>query len=87
MPEISKKRMESEGKLFVQRLPSYSPDYNPIEKLWRKTKRDATHCKYFPTFDDLRAAVMNAFEKYMRDATKVIGVMKKLREQAGLSAA
>jgi hypothetical protein len=30
---------------------------------------------------------MNAFEKYMRDATKVIGVMKNLREQAGLSAA
>jgi transposase len=82
-----KERMESEGKLFVHRLPSYSPDYNPIEKLWRKTKRDATHCKYFPTFDDLRNAVMNAFEKYMRDATKVICVMKKLREQAGLSAA
>jgi 3-methyladenine DNA glycosylase/8-oxoguanine DNA glycosylase len=82
-----KERMESEGKLFVHRLPSYSPDYNPIEKLWRKTKRDATHCKYFPAFDDLRNAVMNAFEKYMRDATKVIGVMKKLREQAGLSAA
>lgn len=81
-----KERMESDGKLFVHRLPSYSPDYNPIEKLWRKTKRDATHCKYFPTFDDLRNAVMNAFEKYMRDATKVIGVMKKLREQAGLSA-
>jgi transposase len=36
-----KERMESEGKLFVHRLPSYSPDYNPIEKLWRKTKRDS----------------------------------------------
>jgi len=52
-----------------------------------KTERDGTHCKYFPTFDDLRNAVMNAFEKYMRDATKVISFMKKLREQAGLSAA
>jgi transposase len=38
-----KERMESEGRLFVPRLPSYSPEYNPIEKLWRKTKRDATH--------------------------------------------
>jgi len=82
-----KERMESEGKMFVYRLPSYSPDYNPIEKLWRKTKRDATHCKYFPTFDHLRSAVINAFEKYMRDATKVIGVMKRMREHAGLSAA
>ncbi|MEA2038892.1 MAG: hypothetical protein U9N82_03560 [Thermodesulfobacteriota bacterium] len=71
--------MEAEGKLFVHRLSSYLLDYNPIEKLWRNTKRDATHCKYFPTFDALRSAVFTAFEKYMRDATKVIAVMKKLR--------
>lgn len=79
-----KERMELEGRLFIHRLPSYSPDYNPIEKLWRNTKKDATHCKYFATFDDLRKAVINAFIKYMQDATKVIGVMKKMREQAGL---
>lgn len=79
-----KERLESEGKLYVRRLPSYSPDYNPIEKLWRKTKRDATHCKYFPTFDDLRISVIKTFEKFMRDATKVLAVMKKLRRNAGL---
>ena len=28
-------------------LPSYSPDYTPIEYLWRKTKKRATHNKYF----------------------------------------
>jgi transposase len=80
-----KEEMEAEGKLFVHRLPSYSPDYNPIEKLWRNTKRDATHCRYFKTFDDLRKAVISAFEDYLRDATRVIGVMKKLRRQAGLA--
>lgn len=79
-----KERMKAEGKLFVHPLPSYSPDYNPIEKLWRNIKRDATHCKYFPTFDDLRNAAIKAFEKYMLDATKVIAVMKKLRQNAGL---
>jgi len=79
-----KEQMEAEGKLYVHRLPSYSPDYNPIEKLWRKTKRDATHCKYFPTFDDLRNSVIKTFEKFMRDATKVIAVMKKLRDSAEL---
>jgi hypothetical protein len=63
-----KERMESEGRLYVRRLPSYSPDYNPIEKLWRKIKRDATHCKYFPTFDDLRKSVIKTFEKFMRNA-------------------
>jgi hypothetical protein len=33
-------------KLHLERLPSFSPDFNPIEKLWKNTKRDATHCKY-----------------------------------------
>jgi transposase len=79
-----KEAMEKEGKLFTYRLPSYSPDYNPIEKLWKNTKRDATHLKYFPTFDDLRSAVTKAFRKFMRDAQKVICVMSKLRKEAGV---
>lgn len=82
-----KKQMELDDKLFVYRLPSYSPDYNPIEKLWRTTKREATHCKYFPTFDDLKNSVFKVFEKFMHNATKVISVMKKLRSQEGLCAA
>ncbi len=38
-------------------LPSYSPDFNPIEHLWRNVKKDATHLKYFPTFDALTEKV------------------------------
>jgi transposase len=76
--------MRAQGRLFVYHLPKYSPDYNPIEKLWKNTKRDATHCKYFPTFENLRGAVIKAFKKYMEDATKVICVMKKLRDDASV---
>lgn len=78
-------KMEAQNRLYVYRLPSYSPDKNPIEKLWKNTKRDATHLKYFPTFDDLRSAVITAFNKYLSDAIKIICVMKKLRAQAGIA--
>ncbi|MHB8753143.1 MAG: IS630 family transposase [Aggregatilineales bacterium] len=44
-------------RLTVTHLPSYSPDYNPIEYLWRATKRTATHNHYFPHFADLVASV------------------------------
>jgi transposase len=40
-------------RVHVTQLPSYSPDYNPIEFLWRATKRQATHNRYFPEFDAL----------------------------------
>ena len=79
-----KEKMASLNRLFVYRLPSYSPDYNPIEKLWKNTKKDFTHCKYFKTFDDLRATVIKAFNQYKEDATKVICVMKKMRMDAGV---
>jgi transposase len=77
-----KAEMAEQGLLFVERLPSYSPDKNPIEKLWKNTKKEATHCRYFETFEDLRPAVLGAFEEYLCDASKVSCVMKKLRRKA-----
>ena len=47
-------------RLHVTQLPSYSPDYNPIEFLWRATKRRATHNRYFPEFDALIGSVEDA---------------------------
>jgi len=44
-------------RLTVTQLPSYSPDYNPIEYLWRATKRQATHNHYFPEFANLVESV------------------------------
>jgi len=30
-------------RITAEPLPSYSPDYNPIEYLWKKTKKDPLH--------------------------------------------
>jgi len=73
------------GRLEKVALPTFSPDYNPIEKLWKNTKRDATHLKYFQAFEQLRASVLDTFRQYLDEATKVICVMKKLRTRAGVA--
>ena len=44
---------ESKHRLTVYTLPSYSPDYNPIEMLWKKIKTVGIHMKHFPTFESL----------------------------------
>ena len=47
-------------RLTVTRLPSYSPDYNPIEFLWRTIKRRTTHNVYFAEFHRLVTSVEEA---------------------------
>jgi transposase len=50
------------NRLTEYRLPTYSPDYNPIEKLWKKVKQNGIHLKYFPDFSCLKQAVDCMFE-------------------------
>ncbi len=76
---------ENTGQLTLERLPAFSPDYNPIEKLWKNTKRDATHLKYFKHFEDLRESVVTTFKSYLDDASKVLCLTTKMRKQHDIS--
>ena len=44
-------------RITVYNLPSYSPHYNPIEKLWKEIKEKEIHLHHFPTFDSLKNKV------------------------------
>ncbi len=44
-------------------LPSYSPNLNLIERLWRFTKRQAAYGRYHPTFAEFRAAVQEVLDR------------------------
>ena len=58
-------------RLTVYQLPSYSPDYNPIEYLWRKVKTLATHNQYFPQFEQLMTSVDAALRHFAQRADDV----------------
>jgi transposase len=63
-------------RLTVEQLPSYSPDYNPIEHLWRNIKRHNTHNRYFPNFSDLTTAVETAlthFQQHPHEVRQLMG--------------
>jgi transposase len=42
-------------------LPSYSPEFNPIERVWRITLYKVTHDRYFPSTEDLQMALESQF--------------------------
>lgn len=67
--------------ITVYQLPSYSPDYNPIEYLWRKTKRKATHNKHFAEFGHLTKAVDQALERFQQEPEGVLGLFGCYRKE------
>ena len=43
-------------------LPSYSPNLNLIERLWRFVKRKAAYGRYHPKFADFQAAIQETLD-------------------------
>lgn len=45
-------------------LPPYSPDLKPIEQIWRKTRREKTHNKYFALLSKLVEVLDDYFASF-----------------------
>jgi len=72
-------------RLTVTQLPSYSPDYNPIEKLWKKLKEQDTHLHYFPNFDALSEKVEQALIRFENTPQQILALCR-LPEELALAA-
>jgi len=62
-------------RVSVYQLPSYSPDYNPIEHLWKNMKRRTTHNRYFPAFDLVCASVEEGLAYFQAHPAEVKRLM------------
>ena len=72
------------NRITVEPLPSYSPDYNPIEYLWKKTKQRATHNKYFKEFAEITVSVDKALAHFATHPAMVLGLFGRYCEESGL---
>lgn len=59
-------RVEQEPEFVLSYLPPYSPDLNPIERVWKLTRRLCLHNRYFPTLAGVVEAVESQFEYWRR---------------------
>ena len=71
-------------RITAEPLPSYSPDDNPIEYLWKKTKQRATHNKYFKEFAVLTVSVEKALAYFATHPETVLGLFGRYCEESGL---
>lgn len=58
--------------LHLLRLPSYAPQLQPIEWLWKRVRRDTTHNTLFPDLAHLYAALRRTLRRLRRNARRVL---------------
>ena len=60
--------------LVFKRLPSYSPQLNPIERFWKVLRRRATHNRLFDSLADLKGSLRNSlcYFQTMRGRVKTL---------------
>ena len=73
-------------RLTVYQLPAYSPDFNPIEYLWKKVKKQATHLKYFETFVALTDKLDETMREFAGLPTEILALMGRYCESLGTEA-
>ena len=54
-------RQEQAPAFVLDYLPPYSPELNPIERVWKRTRRNCVHNAYFPTLQALVDRVEQQF--------------------------
>ena len=50
----------------LEYLPPYSPELNPIERVWKLMRRQCIHNRYFPTLDEVVMTVEAEFKYRVR---------------------
>jgi transposase len=53
-------------KFALDYLPPYSPDLNPIERVWKLTRRQCVHNRYFPKLDEVIDSIEGQFKQWLR---------------------
>jgi len=58
-------------KIKIMYLPPYSPNLNPIERLWKFMKKKVTANRYFEEFDDFKKELMEFFRGIRKYRTEL----------------
>ena len=64
---------ENGDKIELHRLPPYSPEFNPMEGVWKTTKRTTTHNRFFRTVDERDAALRATFGHFRTQPALIAG--------------
>jgi transposase len=67
--------------LKFKRLPAYSPQLNPIERLWKVLRRRATHNRLFDALADLKSSLRASLSYFQTMRERVKTLLHSRRKQ------
>jgi len=70
--------------LQLEFLPGYSPDFNPIERLWRWVKTEYTHNQCWDTKIQLKRLLTNMLDEVHYRSPELVGLMRSELERLRL---
>jgi transposase len=62
-------------------LPSYSPNLNLIERLWRHVKQEVLYSRYYDSFPKFKAAIMDCINGSQSSQKKSLSTLFSLKFQ------
>jgi transposase len=66
-------------KIALYRLPPYSPEFNPMEPVWKVTRKMTTHNRFYATTAERDAALTATFRKFQRRPELIAGNLARFQ--------
>lgn len=63
-------RLEVDEQLTIEHLPPYSPELNPVERLFKELRKELKNL-VFESLEAVEEAVIKAIEPFMKDGSRV----------------
>lgn len=63
--------LQNAHRIVLFRLPPYSPEFNPIEPVWKTTRRMTTHNRFYTTTHERDSALRDTFRKFRRNPSLI----------------
>lgn len=66
--------MENNSKIEILYLPPYSPELNPIERVWWYMRKKITHNRFLETLKDRKIKFWQMFSLFFKPNQKLLTV-------------
>lgn len=66
----------NKARIELHFLPAYSPQFNPIERVWKATKKASVHNRYFESLDQLKKTLFRRFNRFQGNPSSLRGLVR-----------